>query len=221
MALVSVAEYKTYKNITVNTYDSQIAVLLAAMEDAVQRFCNRKFAQASYTERHTGIIDKRGFFHFWVENTPINSVTSLDVIYYATHQSIPIAVGDLDIFPKEGRMAYCMVLSKNFLLRAEYQEEFYYDVTYNGGWAAADIPASLKFAIMLATSDNFNYFFGDPANGNGDKDVKSLHLGDYSISYNSTAEKISKFADKTTGLILSQTVRNLLQTYVRIGQSTP
>lgn len=222
MALVTLTEYKTFKGITVTTYDGQISALLAAVEDAVKKWCNRDFEEATYEEQNKGVIDARGFFHFRVKNNPIDVVNSLKIRYYGTQTDIDIDVSQLDLFKAEGRAVFAGIISNGIVIRSEYLNGgFFYTINYDGGYASGSVPESLKLAIILATSDNFNYFFGESLAAAGDMDVKSMSLGDYSISYETKLGKVETTLDKNSGVLLSPTVKSLLSSFSRIGQSTP
>lgn len=73
MAICTAAQYKTFKGISASTYDAQLAVVIPAAQAAVERFCNRVFDTATFTETFSG--DASGFY--LLKNAPITSITSV------------------------------------------------------------------------------------------------------------------------------------------------
>lgn len=73
MAILTAGTYKTYANITVSTYDAQLALLTAGASQAILQYIGRPIEQATYTEFYSGknnrILNLR--------NRPITAVASV------------------------------------------------------------------------------------------------------------------------------------------------
>lgn len=219
-SLASLQEFKTAKGIETTNFDAQITSLLTMISDVVEKYCNKKFSQDTYTERKKGMIDPRGMYMFIMKNTPIDSITSVTMTFYGVSTPISLDVSKLDIFSEEGYALYTYALEPGIqVIREEHKYNFYYDIEYVGG--SATTPEAVKLAVIHATSDMFNYYYGDQmdrTSGEPSPELSSITLGDYSEKRVSKLDKISKFTDKDTGLILSQTVKSLLAPYKAIGQ---
>lgn len=76
MAIITTAQYKTYAGITASTWDTQLGVLIPAVQDQLEKLCGRRFDTGTYTE----YIDGANSPTIYVQNAPITSVTSVSLI---------------------------------------------------------------------------------------------------------------------------------------------
>lgn len=73
--LCQLADVKTYLGITSATTDAVLTALVGNASAFIERYCNRVFEQASYTETRNG----NGADAIYLRNTPIVSVQSVSV----------------------------------------------------------------------------------------------------------------------------------------------
>lgn len=71
--LTTRAAVKTYLGITVTTWDAILDVLVTQASKAIERYCYRVFAAASYTEYYNGNNNQR----LCLRQYPVNSITSI------------------------------------------------------------------------------------------------------------------------------------------------
>lgn len=71
--LCSLADVKTYFNITTSSEDAVLTALIAAASANIEQYCNRTFAQATYAETRNG----NGADSIFVRQSPIVSVQSV------------------------------------------------------------------------------------------------------------------------------------------------
>ena len=76
MAILSTADFKTYTGLTGSTLDARLAVLIPAVQDMLERMAGRQFDAATYTEFQNG----RGQPSVLVNNPPIRTLTSLQLV---------------------------------------------------------------------------------------------------------------------------------------------
>lgn len=218
--ILSLAEYKAAKGITGNESDAQISALLPMVNEFIEKYCNREFGPALYTEQNEGITDHHGFFLFHVKQKPIISVQSVEINYYGAQVPMTLDVTKLNIFRKEGYARFAFALNPAIsVVRSEYLDEFYYTITYSGG---AAVPQPVKLAAVNMLSDMFQYISEDVSpSGNiaTTGQLKSVKIGDYAESYESLGAFFSKFYDSKNGLVLTKTVKDLLEPYRAQGQS--
>jgi len=76
MAIITTAQYKSYAGISVSTYDTQLNVLIPAIQAQLEDICDRSFDTGTFTE----YIDGAGSPTIGVRCPPIASVTSVQLI---------------------------------------------------------------------------------------------------------------------------------------------
>lgn len=76
MAIITASQWKTYKGTSATTWDAQLAVVIPAAQAVAERYCNRLFDTATYTELHDG----DGTDTLILKNGPITSITSIKVV---------------------------------------------------------------------------------------------------------------------------------------------
>lgn len=135
MSLCTVANIKTYLNITTTEYDDLFTLLINAFDAFAENDCNRKFDQETVTEYHDGGTNK-----IFVDRPPIDSDTSV-VVYDDPDRSF----SDIDLVSSDD---YGIDYDLGIL-------EFDYDllegnmsikVTYKGGYDT--IPSDLQLAAI-------------------------------------------------------------------------
>ncbi len=219
--IISLAEYKTAKNITTSEYDAQLTALIPMVNGFIEEYCGRPFGPAEYTEQNEGIIDSLSRYFFKVKNRPIISVQDITLKFTGASSDMTVDTDNIDIFADAGYIYYSYDLSQpTAVLREEYRNVFYYTITYSGG---AAVPYPVKLAAITMLGDTFEYFNRvNTAVASGTQnigDLKSVKIGDYSESYETGQGLFTSQHDKTTGIMMTQTVKDLLTPYKYHGQS--
>jgi len=219
--LITLQQFKDAKNISINLYDTQISTLIPLISDYIEKYCRRTFGPASYTEKKRGMMDEMGRYLFQMSNLPIVSVESVTIRFFGTTQDLSVDVSRLDIFESEGYALYSWVLQPSVsVIRAEYQNEYYYTIEYTTN---APVPGGVQLATINALADALDYYFGEPTISGGGSvgtTVKTLKIGDYSeANEGGSNSTFGALHDAEHGIILSQTVKDLLAPYVAYGQS--
>jgi hypothetical protein len=213
--VITLSEYKTAKNITTNSNDTQLSSLIPLISDYIQKYCNREFGIGLYTERREGVNTYDGRYMFFASNKPIISVSQINLYFYGITTPVSLNVSLLDIFNKAGYAYYSGALTFNqSVIRDEYREGYYYDIIYSGGQPA---PGAVKLAAINMLTDTFERFYEDPISSGIDNrtgDLKSLKIGDYQETY---AEDKDVLHNANTGLIMTKTVEDLLKPYKSTG----
>tara|TARA_Y100001973_G_scaffold105372_1_gene178276 strand:+ start:35 stop:895 length:861 start_codon:yes stop_codon:yes gene_type:complete len=83
-ALTTVANAKTYMGITGSSQDSLIELLINNVSDQIERWCDRTFAEKTYTE----FIDARGTRTLAVANPPI---TTVDLVAFGARHALTVS----------------------------------------------------------------------------------------------------------------------------------
>ena len=191
MAIITAAEWKTYAGITAITYDARLAVLIPALQDAVQRWCNRVFDTATFTELHDGV----GNGALILKNPPIVSVTSVTIADADNSFTGVTALTSTDYdfsLADDGRLWLVGAQDGRFGMNAEGvpsalswgnspafprgRENI--QVVYVGGYGsspAAAMPESLKYAMYKLIDTALLQTFQDTS-------MKSESLGNYSYT---------------------------------------
>lgn len=222
--IITLAEYKAAKGYgsADATYDLQLAPLIAMVNDFLPNYCHRTFGVGTtFVEKGEGVVDVRGRYFFRFMNPPVTSVTSIQIKFYGTTEFLTVDTSRLDLFGDQGYAYYDYVLDPLIsVVRLEYRSQFYYIATYVGGKA---VPAALKLAAIYIVSDTFEYLnrtashevTGKQTSG----ELRSVTIGDYSETYNTSETLLAKLHDNTSGLILTPTVRSIVDGYRVSGQS--
>lgn len=219
--ILTLQTYKNAKGIATTEYDTQLNALIPMVNGYIEKYCNRVFGTAEYTERKEGVIDSQGAFFFQVSNKPIISVQSIDINFKGVTDALSVDVTRLDIFEKPGYAYYVYNLSPNtIVLREEYRQNFYYDITYSGG---ETVPPPVTFAAVTMLSDTWEYYNRtNTMLASGTQQVgelKSVKIGDYTETYTTGDSLFKSMHGKDTGIVLTQTVKDLLTPYKAQGQS--
>lgn len=207
MAIITVANYKSYASITVTTWDTLLGILITAAQADVERYCNRKFDVATYTERFNG--DSSGFN--LLQNAPITSITSVSYLSRAsdgTETATALSVGsyrfDLDsgelyLLPRgltktvsyDGIGTPSTSWRKGTTFVPGWQN---YQVVYVGGYGGTyPMPADLQLAMYQFVDE----LFAPIKNGAAiDTSLASETLGDYSYTRKSISELSASMQDR-------------------------
>lgn len=199
MAIITAAQYKTFKGISVTTYDAQLAVVIPAAQSDAERFCGRLFDTATYTETFSG--DGSGFY--LLKNAPITSITSLSYLTRnadGTETATALSVqsyrfdadtGELYLVPR-GRawgtfsdQLGAPYVSGNFTSPSFSSNFGNYRVVYVGGYSS--MPADLQLAMYQYVDHLMALALaspGSPSNLTGET------LGDYSYSRKADSESL-------------------------------
>jgi len=69
-ALTTVARFKSYVGITVPTYDTKIEILINIVTDFIEKYCDRRFRETTYTNQ---IHDGHGSPQLLLQQYPVNT----------------------------------------------------------------------------------------------------------------------------------------------------
>jgi len=220
--LISLAYYKAVKGITDNSKDVQFIALIGMVSGVIQDYCHRVFGVDDFIEKKEGVVDNMGRFVFSVINKPIVSIDAITIKYIGVPTLLSVDVTTLDIMNESGyAYSYVYNLLSGVVLRDEYLQNFVYTIEYEGGIA---VPAGVQLAAIQMVSDTFEYLYRSTtpsliSGTGGTGEIRSVTIGSYSESYDSTSSVFLQMADKSMGVVLSPTAKSLLGPYVRSGQS--
>jgi len=174
-ALITLLELDEFLQITIGDADLSNTLINTA-SDFIDRFCNRSFIKATYTNEE---YDGDGNNNIYLRKFPIVSVAS--VVLYDTYTAAILQTFVVNteylIYLNEG---YIYMRSKTSRGHKNYR------VTYDAGYLLADIPYDLKNACaQLAGLVYYN---------KGKAGVKSESIGKYSITYDKGDLSISGIA---------------------------
>lgn len=212
MAIITAAEYKTWFGISATTWDAQLAVIIPAIQDAIEVWTGRRFDTATYTEKHDG-----GGSCLILRNYPIASVTSVTyrgettAVDSTTYAFSTTGSGKLwllsDSYGWDSGADYPGVPSyPNGPTFPRGREQV--TVVYVGGYAT--MPPGLKMIMyelcqrMLAKA---------VIGGGADPDLKSENLGNYSYT-RMTPSELATVAANT--LAIGTDVQQMLNGYRRM-----
>jgi len=220
--ILTLETYKAAKGITSVDYDTQLSALIPMVNGYIESYCNREFGEGEYSETREGVINHNSSYVFNVQNKPIISVQSVALKFIGTNQEVAVDTDNLDIFHKAGYMYYSHQLTPPVtVIREEYRNNFYYEITYSGGQA---VPPAVTLAAIQMLSDTWEYYNRtNTALASGTQQVGELHsvrIGDYTETY-ATGETlfIQMVKQNNGGVMLTQSVKDLLMPYRAQGQS--
>ena len=224
--ILSLADYKAAKGITSTDYDVQFSALLPMINGYIEAYCNRVFGEGEYTEKKEGIVNHMGDYVFSVQQKPIISVQSVTLKFRGAASTLAVDTTRLDIFENGGYMYYADELTPdNVVLRDEYKNNFQYTIVYSGGEA---VPPAVQFAAVTMLSDTYEYYNRTNTSlASGTQQVGELSgikIGDYA-EYYATGDNLfrsmhgSHGSKEGAGVVLTKTVRDLLEPYRAQGQS--
>lgn len=186
MAIITLAELKTYLGITGTTEDSKLTTIVAATNTFVETYCNRAFEEAEYTEE---LYDGPGSSVLCLKNWPVSEVAEVIVEDTEVEERTEIDGEGYYLDAEAG------ILHNNDLWN---RGRGIITVTYTAGYET--IPDDLKFAVLELAS----YF----RNMSGKSGIRSESLGSYSYSL---MNDLSSMGGELT--IPSVVIKNILDRY--------
>lgn len=190
MAIISTTEYKAWRSISASTYDTILGVLIPAAQAALERYCERVFDSATFTdEAHDG----NGSEWIIAKNTPITTMTSVETLDNNGTATV-VASTDYRHDPLSGRI-FRLGAGRGRIVRDSWGDIAYPEfgvqpcwpegfqnilVTYVGGYSSQTMPTDLKL-LMYKLVDALFFEVKDGITGN-DPLVSSEKLGDYSYT---------------------------------------
>jgi len=162
--LVTIERVKTYLEIanTETAQDVLLQDLIARLGAWAERYCDRSFAKATYTEQRDG----DGMDTLLVRQWPLVSVTSLyDDPLRVFGAGTQIAASDFAVYANQG-----MIRLDGLVFSVGIQNV---QVTYEAGYA--DIPEDLQQALIELIADRFR--------NKENQGIRSLAIGSYRVDY--------------------------------------
>lgn len=151
LALVSLADVKTYLGISGSSEDGLIGDLINAASAAANAFTGRFLLSKTYTEFYNG----NGEAELILKNLPIISVTSL---YNANNERVFDATTEIDVSED------VLLLKEEGVLRLWNNESAFIagvanvKVVYVAGYALASVPQDIQYAIKLWVGKAYQKF---------------------------------------------------------------
>lgn len=218
--IITLEEYKNAKGIFDDFNDAQLLALIDMACGFIEDYCSRPFGKGIYSERHEGIMDYQGKFMFRVDNPTLDEVLSVSVKFVGADVPLAVDISRLDVFAKGGYAYYAWGFNPSIaVIREEYRQNFYYDIVYSGGVA---VPGAVKLAAINIVSDTFAAMNANMvASGQQTLNpiLNKIKIGDYEEWYDTQNSTFNKLHNADTGIVLTQTVKDLLKHYVKQGQS--
>lgn len=162
--LVTLERVKTYLEIanTETAQDVLLQDLIMRIGTWAERYCDRSFAKATYTEQRDG----DGTATLLVRQWPLLSVTSLyDDPIRVFGAATQIAAADFALYSNQG-----MIRLDGLVFSAGIQNV---KITYEAGYA--DIPEDLQQALIELVADRFR--------NKENQGIRSLAIGSYRVDY--------------------------------------
>lgn len=146
MSIVTVEEFCDWTEVDEDAVAASVVELIIdAAQDLVEQYCGREFEQDTFTEYHD-LADKSTNF-IYVENPPINSITSLQ---YEAQDDSPETVDADDRITDSSAGKITLYEDESYFSRGDAAGEQSVKVVYSGGYSAADMPAPVRMATLLA-----------------------------------------------------------------------
>lgn len=180
--LITLAQLKTYLNISVSTYDSQLSALISDASYALLKYCERdSFKSTTYT---SSVFNGNGQWYFILPNTPITSITSFVFHSNSTSDTTTYSGSNFNYEANTGEVRWDPDATTTERWPFGFQNV---QCTYVAGYSS--IPADLqliakKFVAKLWRLSTTN------------TTVKSEKIGDYAYE-NFDATKLSDTSDPT------------------------
>lgn len=212
MSLITVSELKQYVPDLASIDDAILQAYIDASSDAVEKFCNRKFAQEDVVERVYATPARIN--HIYLKQTPVVYVDDVSVVKVSDSCSSNNYMYDGETNRHETvlcRAGY-LVDKSNGVLRVMAHDALHYGfgpyptqyvVRYRGGFDP--VPDAVKLATALFAKTLYSA-------GSSDSRLKSEQVGDYSYTRFSPSE--SGGSETSVG---SSSAGMLLLPYQRLG----
>jgi hypothetical protein len=178
-ALTTVARYKAFAGITAATYDTKIAIIIDVATDFIEKFCDRRFLETTYTNE---VYDGHGSRQLLLKNYPINTRNAFQL----DERDTPMNVSqwssvDTDLYHIDYLAGLLELIDMKF---SEYPR--HYQVTYTAGYEFDNTTpgatleslgiGDLEFACWQIVSNIFK-------NTGSQTGIDSESIGNYSVSY--------------------------------------
>ena len=170
-ALISTAELATFLQTTISDSDWATSLINIA-SDFIERYCNRKFITATYTDEE---YDGTGGRYLYLKNLPITSITAVKLYDQTADELIYTYTEHTEFIPylDEG-----MIYMSGGWVRGHKN----FKITYVAGYAIASVPYDLK--SICARVAGYIY------SAQGSAGIKSESMGNYSVTYDKDAASI-------------------------------
>lgn len=177
-ALTTVARFKSFKGITVNTDDTRIEQIINIVSDYVEKYCDRRFKQTAYTNE---VYDGNGWNQMLLKQYPISTTATfqLDVRDTDLNEAKWSAI-DTNMY----HIDYTAGMIEYFGRFAEVPRK--YQVTYTAGYNFDNVAGTptleaagigdLEYAVWVIV-DNIYTKRGQTGG------IKSESIGNYSVTY--------------------------------------
>jgi uncharacterized phiE125 gp8 family phage protein len=192
VAIISTAEFKTFRGISASTYDTLIGLLIGAAQAQAERYCDRTFDTATFTEKY----NSSGTNTVVLRNTPITSITSVSLITpdgdtAAIDSSAYTVQLDSGVVKLASNLYGWTVIEDMDASERRWGDlpgfpmgHQNIQVVYVGGYASNAMPSDLKMAMYLYVGLTFeNALQAYTSSGTGGLGTfKSQTLGDWSYT---------------------------------------
>ena len=199
MAIITTAEFKTFKGISASTWDTLIGMLIAAAQDEAERWCGRLFDEvADFNEPLSG----NGSNKLFLSRTPVSDFSALYAIDDSGTQTLIDSGsyrwtfdGTIVLLPESfGRVSsdqFGIVTDTRWGNQAVFTEGIEnYSATYTGGYASGDMPPALKLSMYRYVDTLFQAYKSGGGEGLA---YTSERLGDYSYTKAKAGEVFEQF----------------------------
>jgi hypothetical protein len=181
-ALTTVARFKTFSGIAVNTFDTKIEYIINIVTDYIEHYCDRRFLKTTYTNE---VYDGNGWRQLLLKNYPVVSTsafqlderdTDLNEANWSSQDTNLYHIDyDAGIVESVGGTRFSEAPRK-------------YQITYTAGYAFKNDAAPLVTLESLGIGDleyacwviSSNIYDKGGQNTGG---VKSESIGNYSVTY--------------------------------------
>lgn len=197
MAIITASDWKSYKGISATTYDAQLAVIIPAAQSAVEKWCDRIFDTATYTEK----INGNDWHRIVLRNVPVTTLTSVSVVgpdgssstIGSTSYTFEAESGVIGFQPaNEGVLVVddwgAINTNAQWISTPRFSNGFQnISVVYVGGYSSGTMPAGLKLAMYQYV----DVLMAQATAGVGAGAFKSERLGDYNYERMTSEESES------------------------------
>lgn len=168
------------------------------------------------------MVDVRGRLVFYMDQLPVLSVQIVDIEFIGAPDALgAVDVDMLTVMEQEGMAYYTRTLPlQGGAWRPEYLDDWIYTIVYSGGEA---VPPAVSEAVGLIVQNLMEYYNRtNTASASGTVntgEISSIKIGDYTESYKTSESLFSELSKGDQGLVLNQTVQDLLAPYrmLRMG----
>jgi hypothetical protein len=198
--LVSLSDMKDYLGITNNDYDTFLTNQIAIVSDAIEGYCGRVFASASYVQTYYGqdyLNDALDPFILYTFHYPVTAITQIREIETLEDGSTNVTILDSAeylIHQPSGKLYKLYKTGGRRSWFSEYGHHSKAEVTYTAGFAST--PTPVEDVVFNLVEERYNKKVAGVALGFGN-DVQRVSIpGVMSIDFDYTLqanERSSKF----------------------------